>query len=43
MTAYTFCIGSMVEGYHEYQSIWDNTLGDGDLPCEQEKGNIHGP
>ena len=41
MTAYTFCIDSMVRGYHEYQSIWDTPLADGDLPCEREVGNSH--
>ena len=36
MVAYTFCIDSMIRGYHEYwkkvstdQSIWDNPLADG--------------
>ena len=42
-TAYTFYIDSMAQGYHEYQfqSIWDNPLADGNLPCEWEKGNSH--
>ena len=31
----------MVRGYHDYQSIWDNPLADGDLLCEQEMGNSH--
>ena len=43
MTAYTFCTDSMIRGYHEYQSIWDNPLVDGDLLCEQETGNSHDP
>ena len=41
MTAYTFYIDSMVQGYHDYQSIWGNPLADGDLPCECETGNTH--
>ena len=42
MTAYTFCIDSMVQGYHDYQSIWDNPLSDGDLLCVREcTGNPH--
>ena len=45
MTAYMFCIDSKiwVQNYCEYQFIWDNPLADGDLPCEQETGNSHGP
>ena len=35
------CIDSMVQGYHEYQSIWDNPLANEDLPCEWEMGNSH--
>ena len=34
MTAYTFGIDSMIQGHHEYQSIWDNPVADGDLLCE---------
>ena len=46
MTANTFYIDSMLlgyhRGYHNYQSIWDNHLTDGDLiPCEREIGNSH--
>ena len=43
MTAGTFYIDSMVQGYCEYQSIWDNPLADGDLFCEQKRGNSHDP
>ena len=43
MIAYTFCIDSMVWGYHEYQSIWDNPLADGDVACEWETGNSYNP
>ena len=43
MTAYTFCIDSMIQGYHEYQSMWDNPLADGDLFCEREMGNSRNP
>ena len=39
MIAYMFCIDAMIQGYLEYQSIWDNPLADGDLLCEQEMGN----
>ena len=32
MTAYMHvCIDSMVQSYHDYQSIWNNSLADGDL------------
>ena len=41
MTAYTFYIDSVVRGYHDYQSIWDNPLADGNLFCERETGNSH--
>ena len=34
MTAYTFYIDS---GYHDYQSIWDNPLADGDLLCDEKQ------
>ena len=38
MTAYTFYIDSMVQ---DYQSIWDNSLADGDyLLCEKETRNL---
>ena len=43
MIAYTFCIDSMVWGYHEYQYIWDNPLEDGDILCEWETGSLHNP
>ena len=41
MTAYAFCIDLMIRGYHEYQSIWDKPLVDGDLLCERKTGNSH--
>ena len=43
MTVYTFCIDSVVRGYHEYKSVWDNPLEDENLPCERETGNSHDP
>ena len=43
MTVYTFCIYSVVRGYHEYKSVWDNPLEDENLPCERETGNSHDP
>ena len=44
MIAYMFCINSMIRGYHEYQTIRDNPLADGDLLCEREitKSTGHG-
>ena len=36
-----FCIDSIVWDYHDYQSIKDNPLSDGDLLCERETGNSH--
>ena len=41
MTAYTFYIDSIVRGYHEYQSIWDNPLEDRELLCEWETRSSH--
>ena len=41
MTAYTLYIDSMVWDYHDYQSVWDNHLVDGDLLCEHETENSH--
>ena len=41
MTAYMFYMDLMVWGYHDYQSIWDDPLADGDLLCEREMGNSH--
>ena len=45
MTAYTFYIDSMAKGHHKYQlqSIWDNPLADGNLPCQQEARNLQDP
>ena len=40
---HTFCIDSMVRGYHEYQSIWHDPLADGELVGEREVGNSHDP
>ena len=31
----------MVQGYHDYQPIWNNPLADEDLLREQEMGNSH--
>ena len=39
MTAYMIYINLMVQGYYDYQSVWDNPLEDGDLLCEWETGN----
>ena len=38
MTAYTFCIDSVVRGYHDYQSIWDNSTY---FVYEKRTGNSH--
>ena len=43
MTVYTFCTDSMIRDYHEYLSIWDNPLVDGDLLCDRETGNSYNP
>ena len=43
MTAYTFCIDLMIQGYRVYQSICYNPLADGDFLCEWETGNSHYP
>ena len=37
------CIDSMIRGYHEYQSMWDNPLVDGDLLGKRETENSHNP
>ena len=33
----------MVQGYCEYQSIWDIPLAGGDLPSERKMQNSHDP
>ena len=43
MAADTFCIDSIVYGYHEYQSIWHHPLADGELVCKREAGKFHDP
>ena len=43
MTACTVWIDSMVQGYCEYQSIWDDPLVDGDSPCKRKMGNSNDP
>ena len=36
---YTFSVGSVVRGYHEYKDIWDAAIDGLELPCEREPGN----
>ena len=43
MAADTFCIESMVHGYHEYLSICNHPLADRELVCKWEAGNLHDP
>ena len=38
-----FVIESMIHGYHEYKSIWDNPVNGEELNCVQEIGNAHDP
>ena len=40
---YTTCIDSVVRGYNKYKSVWDNPLGDENLPCKGEMGSLHDP
>ena len=38
---YSFTIESMIRGYHEYKSVWENPSEDDALACEREIGNAH--
>ena len=33
----------MLQGYHEYQMIWNNPIVGEELVCNRELGNIHDP
>ena len=37
----SFSVESMIRGYHEYKSIWENPSSDDELICEREIGNAH--
>ena len=37
----SFSVESMIRGYHEYKSIWENPSSDNELICEREIGNAH--
>ena len=37
--SYSFAVESMIRGYHEYKSIWENPSEDDELICEREVGN----
>ena len=38
---FSFAVDSMIHGYHEYKSIWEDPTADDDLLCEREVGNPH--
>ena len=39
----TLLFNSMLQGYHEYQMIWNNPIVGEELVCNRELGNIHDP
>ena len=41
MTTVGFSVKSMIRGYHEYKSIWDNPSVGESLICEREVGNCY--
>jgi len=41
--AFTFVLGSMVHGYHEYMAVWENPVLGEELSCMREIGNPHDP
>ena len=41
--AESFVVESMIRGYHEYKSIWDNPVVGEQLNCIREVGNSHDP
>ena len=41
MATMGFSVESMIRGYHEYKSIWENPSIDESLICEREIGNCH--
>ena len=36
-----FTVEAMIHGYHEYKSVWINTVVEEELSCEREIGNAH--
>ena len=40
---YTFSIESLIGGYHDYGSIWNNPIVSEELICERELGKSHDP
>ena len=38
---YSFSIDSMIRGYHQYKTIWENPSHHDELLCEREIGNAH--
>ena len=36
---YSFSMDSMIRGYHQYKTIWENSLHSDELLCEREIGN----
>ena len=41
--ACSFTIESMVCGYHEYKSVWENPVCGDELSCTRDIGNSHDP
>ena len=41
--AFTFVVESMVRGYHEYKTVWENPVLGEELRCVREIGNPHDP
>jgi len=43
MSAYSFSIESMIQGYYVYKDIWDDPSVDEELWCKHEPGNPSDP
>ena len=41
--AESFVVESMIRGYHEYKSIWDNPVNEEELNCARDIGNSYDP
>ena len=39
--SYVFSIDSMIRGYHEYKTVWDDPVDGKELECKCEIGNSH--
>ena len=40
---FTFVVESMIRGYHEYKTVWENPVLAEELRCMREIGNLRDP